>query len=72
MQGLLQVIQSGEGTASAVLNDPEMALEVEQTMVNIREGTEQFNEVMEGLKHNILLRRYFKKKAKEEKVEMVN
>ena len=72
MQSLLQTIQSGEGTASALLSDPEMALEVEQTLINIREGSDQFNEVMEGLKHNILLRRYFKKKEKEKGVEMVN
>lgn len=63
IQDLLQVIQSGEGTAGTILSNPEMARNLEKTLLNVSEGTEQFNEVMEGLKHNILLRRYFRKKA---------
>jgi phospholipid/cholesterol/gamma-HCH transport system substrate-binding protein len=36
-----------------------------KSMENIKSGTKGFDEDMEALKHNILLRNYFKKKEKE-------
>jgi phospholipid/cholesterol/gamma-HCH transport system substrate-binding protein len=35
-----------------------------ESMKNVRSGTKNFDEYMEALKHNILLRNYFKKKEK--------
>jgi phospholipid/cholesterol/gamma-HCH transport system substrate-binding protein len=32
---------------------------------NVEEGTEKFNEDMEALQHNFLLRRYFRKQRKD-------
>jgi phospholipid/cholesterol/gamma-HCH transport system substrate-binding protein len=40
-----------------------------KTMKSIRSGSSKFNEDMEALKHNFLLRRYFKKKEKEKEKE---
>jgi phospholipid/cholesterol/gamma-HCH transport system substrate-binding protein len=37
------------------------------SMINIKSGTKNFDQDMEALKHNILLRNYFKKKEKEAK-----
>ena len=59
--------QSQDGAIGTMLTNPKAAKDIEITLENIREGSAQFNEVMEGLKHNFLLRRYFKKKAKQEK-----
>ena len=57
-------LQHGPGTANALLNDTAMARNLTRTMENLRQGTEGFNEVIEALKHNFLLRGYFRKQER--------
>ncbi|NND15724.1 MAG: MCE family protein [Eudoraea sp.] len=64
---LAQKINSAEGTINYLATDTVLVRRIENTMENIEEGTDKFNENMEALKHNFLTRRYFKKLEKEQK-----
>ena len=50
--------KKGTGQDSVFVND------IRNSITNIKQGTQKFNENMEALQHNILLRRYFKKHKK--------
>jgi phospholipid/cholesterol/gamma-HCH transport system substrate-binding protein len=56
--------QKGAGPVPALLKDSTMTTDLQKTLQNVEKGTAAFNENMEALKHNFLLRRYFKKKEK--------
>ena len=58
-------LERADGTLGALLNDPELATNLKQTMENVNTGTSRFNENMEAMRHNFLFRRYFKKQQKE-------
>jgi phospholipid/cholesterol/gamma-HCH transport system substrate-binding protein len=60
-------VKKGEGAIGTVLMDTTFVNNLNESMKNVRSGTKNFDEDMEALKHNILLRNYFKKKAKAEK-----
>ena len=60
-------VKKGEGGIGTVLMDTTFVNNLNETMKNVRSGTKNFDEDMEALKHNILLRNYFKKKEKEAK-----
>jgi len=64
-------IKNGEGTLNYMVNDTTLVKDIDKTMKNIKEGSVRLNENLEALKHNFLLRGYFKKierqKRKEEK-----
>ncbi|WP_339889406.1 MlaD family protein [uncultured Flavobacterium sp.] len=63
-------IKNGKGAVNYLSTDKEFVKNLDQTIKNLNEGTDKFNQSMEALKHNFLLRGYFKKLAKEqEKVE---
>ncbi len=57
-------VKKGEGGIGTVLMDTSFVNNLNATMKNVRSGTKNFDEDMEALKHNILLRNYFKKKNK--------
>jgi len=62
--------QQAEGlaaSAKAVVQDSMLQSRLQASMENIRKGTAAFNEDMEALKHNFLLRGYFRKQEKAEK-----
>ena len=59
--------KSGKGTIGALLMDTTLVGNLNKSMENAKNGTKGFDEDMEALKHNILLRKYFKKKEKEAK-----
>jgi phospholipid/cholesterol/gamma-HCH transport system substrate-binding protein len=61
---LQQQVQTGAGPLHTLLTDTAMSGQLRQTLSNVREGTAGFNENMEALKHNFLLRGYFRKQAK--------
>jgi phospholipid/cholesterol/gamma-HCH transport system substrate-binding protein len=61
---LQQQVQTGAGPLHTLLTDTAMSGQLRQTLGNVREGTAGFNENMEALKHNFLLRGYFRKQAK--------
>jgi len=60
-------IQEGPGTAHLLLRDSSAAARVRAILENIEVGTGRFSEDMEALKHNFLLRGYFRKLEKEKK-----
>jgi phospholipid/cholesterol/gamma-HCH transport system substrate-binding protein len=59
-----KLLNSGQGMAQTLLRDTVFASNVEQSLAEIKEGSKKFNENMEALQNNFLLRRYFRKKAK--------
>jgi len=63
-------IKTGKGAINYLATDTVLVRQLESSMENVTEGIKNFNEVTEALKHNFLTRRYFKKKAKEEKKEL--
>ena len=65
LDSLSKDISEGEGTIHYLATDTVFVNKLEQTMLNIEEGTARFNENMEALKHSFLTRRYFKKQEKE-------
>lgn len=63
---LLGEIKDGQGSLHYLTQDPALVRDIDSTMQNIKEGTARFNENMEALKHNFLLRGYFRKLEKEQ------
>jgi phospholipid/cholesterol/gamma-HCH transport system substrate-binding protein len=66
-------IDSGQGTVGALVNDKQLYNNLEQTtatlhstMLQAQIGVTNFQENMEALKHNFLLRGYFKKRGYED------
>jgi phospholipid/cholesterol/gamma-HCH transport system substrate-binding protein len=64
MHYITSKVKKGEGGIGTVLMDTTFVNNLNETMKNVRSGTKSFDEDMEALKHNILLRNYFKKKEK--------
>jgi len=62
IKNLQQEINSGNGSLHALLKDSLMARNLEISMENIKKGTAGFNDNMEALKHNFLLRGFFTKR----------
>jgi phospholipid/cholesterol/gamma-HCH transport system substrate-binding protein len=65
-------IEKGEGAIGTLLMDTAFVHNLNSSMANINEGSGRFTEIMEGLKHSVFLRRYFKKQAKKKEKEMEN
>ncbi|TDN38830.1 MCE family protein [Hymenobacter sp. UV11] len=61
---LQQQVQSGNGPLHTLLTDTAMSGQLRQTLGHVEQGTDGFNQNMEALKHNFLLRGYFRKQAK--------
>lgn len=60
-------ISNGNGTLHLLLNDSTFANNLRRSMENIQNGTGSFSQDMEALKHNFLLRGYFKNLEKQQK-----
>jgi phospholipid/cholesterol/gamma-HCH transport system substrate-binding protein len=70
-------INQGQGTIGALVNDKKMYTELDQTTIGMRDtvihaqaGIADFQENMEALKQNFLLRGYFKKRGYEDSAEL--
>jgi len=70
-------IDRGQGTAGALVNDKQLYSNLEQTTSAMRDtvaqaqaGVADFQENMEALKHNFLLRGYFKNRGYEDSTEL--
>ena len=59
-------LKNGDGIIGKLLTDTSSATNLSKSLENLKNGTAGFNENMEGLKHSILLRRYFKKRNNDE------
>jgi phospholipid/cholesterol/gamma-HCH transport system substrate-binding protein len=64
MTGIQNDINYGKGTVNALFKDSLMVVKLNNSLDNIQKGTDGFNQNMEALKHNFLLRGYFKKKER--------
>jgi len=67
--GIRQDVNSGKGTVNALLKDSLMTMKLNASLDNIQKGTDGFNQNMEALKRNFLLRGYFKKQEKQKRKE---
>ena len=70
-------IDQGQGTVGALINDKKIYGDLDQTMNGIRDtvaeaqaGVTDFQENMEGMKHNFFLRGYFKNRGYEDSAEL--
>jgi len=70
-------IDQGKGTAGALVNDKQLYSNLEQTtsamrdtMVKAQAGVTDFQENMEAMKHNFLLRGFFKSRGYEDSAEL--
>jgi phospholipid/cholesterol/gamma-HCH transport system substrate-binding protein len=70
-------IDQGKGTAGALVNDKQLYSNLEQTsgamrdtMVHAQAGVTDFQENMEAMKHNFLLRGFFKSRGYEDSAEL--
>jgi phospholipid/cholesterol/gamma-HCH transport system substrate-binding protein len=70
-------INGGQGTVGALINDKHLYSNLEQTsgamrdtMVQAQAGATDFKENMDALKHNFLLRGYFKSRGYEDSAEL--
>ncbi len=62
-------INSGKGVMNTLLKDSSVVIKLNQSLHNIEKGTDAFNQDMEALKHNFLLRGYFRKLEKQKQKE---
>ncbi|MBF0695556.1 MAG: MCE family protein [Flavobacterium sp.] len=62
---ILYKINNGEGTLGRLINDEEIAENIDETIENLKTSSKGLSENMEAAKHNFLLRGYFKKKERE-------
>ncbi len=59
-------LTTSNNAAGVLLNDPEFANRLKATMQNLETSTEKFDQNMEALQHNFLLRGFFRRQAKQE------
>lgn len=61
--------KEGNGAFNFITEDEDAVKSLQESLENIKEGTDKFNQNMEALKHNFLIRGYFKKLDRQEKKE---
>src|ERR1700723_2837097 len=78
LKSITRKIDDGQGTIGELINDKKMYNELDQTTVGMRDtvvhaqaGIADFQENMEALKQNFLLRGYFKKRGYENSNDLV-
>lgn len=64
---ILKEINTGKGSANALLKDTVMAGQLRRSIQYIDSSADKLNQNMEALKHNFLTRGYFRKMEKEKK-----
>ena len=66
LKGATDRLNDTNNIPGVILNDPQAAASIKQSLLNIQSSTQKLDENMEALQHNFLLKRYFKKKEKKE------
>ena len=66
LENIMVNMNNGNGTIGRLLRDTVTSQNIDTTLMNLKNSSRGLDENMEALKHNFLLRGYFKKKAKEE------
>jgi len=62
----------GKGPLHALLRDSTITQRLNTSMANVQKGTDGFNQIIVALKHNFLVRGYFKTQAKLKKDSLLN
>ena len=62
----------GKGPLHALLRDSMITQRLNTSMASVQRGTDGFNQIIEALKHNFLVRGYFKTQAKLKKDSLLN
>lgn len=62
-------LNHGKGAMGRMLNDESFGKNLSSTMVNLKESSEKLDENMEAVKHNFLLRGYFRRKERRKEKE---
>ncbi|ASU34771.1 MlaD family protein [Mucilaginibacter xinganensis] len=65
LKGVKGDLEGGKGTLHFLLKDSTLAKNLSKSMDNVQKGTDAFAQDMEALKHNFLLRGYFKNLEKQ-------
>src|SRR5260370_5194551 len=63
-------INQGQGTMGALVNDKKIYQQANAATAEAKAGATAFDENMEALKHNFLLRGFFKKRGYEDQTEL--
>ena len=64
LKGATDRLNDTTNIPGVILNDPQAAASLKQTLLNIQNSTQKLDEDLEAAQHNFLLRGYFKKKEK--------
>lgn len=67
--GIRNDVNDGGGAIHTLLKDTALVNKLSTSLDNIQKGTDGFNQNMKALKHNFLLRGYFRKMEKQKKKE---
>jgi outer membrane protein OmpA-like peptidoglycan-associated protein len=70
VDGISGKINRGEGTVGALINDKKIYQQANAATAEAKAGATAFQENMEALKHNFLLRGFFKKRGYEDQTEL--
>jgi len=63
---IMMKVNSGKGIFWRLVEDSTMAENIDRTLINLEKSSENLNQDLKAVQSNILLKGYFKKKAKEE------
>lgn len=69
ISSLKQSANNPKSAIGVLLKDEQAGADLKATLKNLENGSKKLDEDLEGLKHTFLLRKYFRKKEKEEKKE---
>ena len=67
LEAIMNNLRSGRGTVGKLFMDTVFAKNLDQTLVNIKQGAGGFKQNMDAASKNVLLRGFFKKKKEKEK-----
>src|SRR5215470_4878279 len=70
LKSVTSKINEGKGSLGALINDKKVYKEADAAAAQAQAGATAFQENMEALKHNLLLRGYFKKRGYEDSTEL--
>ena len=69
LAAIMKNIREGKGTIGKLFMDNGFAQNIDESIVNIKQGTGGFKQNMDAAKHNFLLKGYFNRKEKAAKLE---
>jgi len=63
---IMTKINSGEGTLGALINDTTLSANMNQTLINLMQGTKGLDDNMQALRQNFFFRRYIRRIERDE------